>query len=85
MAKLTVWIIGGTTIPAGVPDARCGSRSGDTITQDVWMELSGSEAELKSDYKLITGETMSVFPTSKSSPTGEGHYFGGAAGNPDGE
>jgi len=76
MAKLSVWVIGGTTIPSDVIDDRCGNRSGDIITQDVWMELSGSEAELKSDYKLITGETMDIFPQSSAAVIGSGSLFG---------
>ncbi len=76
MAKLSIWIKAGTTIPTTVVDARCGNRSGDTITQDVWMELSGSDAQLKADYEAITGVVLDIIPQSSATTTGSGSLFG---------
>ena len=76
MSKLSIWIIGGTTIPVTVDSARCGGISGSVVQQDCWLELSGSETELKADYKAIQGHNYTGTFTDNRTVYGSGSYFG---------
>ena len=78
MAKLSVWLHQGIVIPSsgltttGLPTG--------TVAHDAWYELSGSESQLKDDYKAITGYTLEKVPsanlTTRDSNAGSGSYFG---------
>mgnify|MGYP001351089199 CR=1 FL=1 len=88
MAKLTVWLHQGTSIPSGHQQASLTSAftgSDGRLTNDGWYEFLGTEAVIKADYKSVTGYAIDSFPQESSSSIGEGNYFGGADGNPDGE
>ena len=89
MAKLTVWLHHGTVIPSGHQQSGLeGAFTGsdNILKNDGWYEFSGTEAVIKSDYKLVTGYALESLPTAHSQSYGEvGTYFGGPRNNPDGE
>ena len=95
MAKLSVWLHTGMTIPstgmqtntADGTDALVyydGTRGtggwvSGSVIGDGYAELSGSEAAIKNDYKLLTGYTLGSIP--KDTQPGlnagaSGSYFG---------
>ena len=84
MSKLKVWIIGGTTIPVVVDSDRCGGISGSVVQQDCWLELSGSETQLKADYLAIKGKNYQGSFTNNGSEIGSGSMFAKLWGDPDG-
>ena len=88
MAKLTVWLHQGTSIPSGHQQTNLSAAftsSDGRLINDGWYEFLGSEAVIKTDYKSVTGHAIDSFPQESSSSIGEGNYFGGTDGDPAGE
>ena len=73
MATLDVWLPAGTIIPS---DTTTGLTAG-TTTQDGYCQLSGSDAQLKVDYKAVTGYELPSIPQSNATVIGSGSLFGG--------
>ena len=92
MAKLSVWLHTGMTIPstgmqtntADGTDALVyydgtrgtGGWGSGSVIGDGYAELSGSEAAIKNDYKLLTGYTLDSIPKSNATEIGSGSLFG---------
>ena len=56
MAKLTVWLHQGTSIPSGHHQASLTSAftgSDGRLTNDGWYEFLGTEAVIKTDFKSV--------------------------------
>ena len=96
MAKIIKFMSAGSAIPSGYTAGGGSSTtgtvsfSGQTLVRDEWITFSGSEAQIKTSWKAVTGDTLpaNAFPPGSTGVFGgraqtayHGHYASGSGEN----